>query len=136
MGFVLANWMLITVALISGGMLLWPLATGRGGAMGLTPASAVQLINREHAVVIDVREPEEFAAGHVGGSRNVPLGQLEDKLPSTVKNKTVPLLLTCATGMRAQRALAIARKLGYEKAQTMTGGLKAWKEANLPIEKN
>ena len=136
MGFVLTNWMLITVALISGGMLLWPLATGRGGAMGLTPASAVQLINREHAVVIDVREPEEFAAGHVGGSRNVPLGQLEDKLPSTVKNKTVPLLLTCATGMRAQRALAIARKLGYEKAQTMTGGLKAWKEANLPTEKN
>ena len=136
MGFVLTNWMLITVALISGGMLLWPLATGRGGAVGLTPAGAVQLINREHAVVIDVREPEEFAAGHVGGSRNVPLGQLEDKLPSTVKNKTVPLLLTCATGMRAQRAVAIAKKLGYEKAQCMTGGLKAWKEANLPTEKN
>ncbi|MDR0458508.1 MAG: rhodanese-like domain-containing protein [Burkholderiaceae bacterium] len=134
MGFILTNWVLIALALISGGMLLWPLVAG-GGAAGLTPASAVQLINRERAVVIDVREPGEFAAGHVGGARNVPLAQLQDKLPGAVKNKTVPLLLTCATGARAQRAVAVAKKLGYDKAQAIAGGLKAWKEANLPTEK-
>jgi rhodanese-related sulfurtransferase len=133
-GFILTNWVLIALALISGGMLLWPLVAG-GGAAGLTPASAVQLINRERAVVIDVREPGEFAAGHVGGARNVPLAQLQDKLPGAVKNKTVPLLLTCATGARAQRAVAVAKKLGYDKAQAIAGGLKAWKEANLPTEK-
>jgi rhodanese-related sulfurtransferase len=135
-GFILANWMLIVVALVSGGILLWLMITGSGGAGGLTPAGAVQLINRERAVVVDVREPEEFAAGHVGGARNVPLGQLQDKLPGAVKNKTVPLLLTCATGARAQRAVAVAKKLGYEKAQAIAGGLKAWKQANLPTEKN
>jgi rhodanese-related sulfurtransferase len=128
--------MLIVLALISGGMLLWPLVTGRGGAAGLTPAGAVQLINRERALVLDVREPDEFAAGHISGSRNVPLGQLQDKLPGAAKNRTVPLLLTCATGVRAQRALGVAQKLGYEKAHVMTGGLKAWKEANLPTGKN
>jgi rhodanese-related sulfurtransferase len=86
-------------------------------------------------VVVDVREPEEFAAGHMTGAKNVPLNQLEEKLTAAVKNKAVPLLLVCATGSRAQRAVAVAKKLGYEQAQAVAGGLKSWKEANLPVEK-
>ena len=134
MNFILANWMLILVALASGSMLLWPKLTGGGGA-GLTPAAAVQLINRERAVVIDVCEPAEYAAGHVGGARNIPLGDLEAKLPGAVKNKATPLVLVCASGMRSSRAVAVARKLGYENAQSLSGGMKSWRDANLPIEK-
>ena len=95
----------------------------------------MQLINRERAVLVDVREPEEFATGHMIGAKNVPLNLLEEKLTGAVKNKNVPLLLVCATGARAQRAVAMAKKLGYEQAQAVAGGLKAWKEANLPVEK-
>ena len=134
MDFVLANWMLIAVALVSGGMLLMPMLTGGGGA-GLTPAAAVQLINREKAVVIDVCEPAEYQAGHVGGARSIPLGELEANLPGAVKNKATPLVLVCASGMRSGRAVAIARKLGYDNAQSLSGGLKSWREASLPIEK-
>ena len=134
MDFVLANWMLIAVALVSGGMLLMPMLTGGGGA-GLTPAAAVQLINREKAVVIDVCEPAEYQAGHVGGARSIPLAELEAKLPGAVKNKATPLVLVCASGMRSGRAVAIARKLGYDNAQSLSGGLKSWREASLPIEK-
>jgi len=86
-------------------------------------------------VLIDVREPDEFASGHPVGARNVPLDQIEARLAGAVKNKTVPLLLICASGSRAQRAVAAAKKLGYEQAQAVAGGLKAWKEANLPVEK-
>ncbi|MDR7377675.1 rhodanese-related sulfurtransferase [Rhodoferax ferrireducens] len=135
MKFLLDNWMLIAVAVSSGGMLLWPLLVGGANAGALSPNGAVQRINREKAVVVDVSEVEEFAAGHVGGAKNVPLGQLEDKLAATVKNKSLPLILVCASGARAKRALAIAKKLGYEKAEVLGGGLKAWKEANLPVEK-
>jgi rhodanese-related sulfurtransferase len=134
MDFVINNWMLIAVAAASGGMLLWPVVQG-GAAGGLTPNNAVLLINREKAVVVDVSEADEFAAGHVVGARNVPLNELDKRLPEVVKNKTVPLLLVCATGGRANRALATAKKLGYDKAQVMAGGLKAWKDANLPVEK-
>ena len=134
MDFLIHNWALISVALVSGGMLVWPLLKG-GAAGGLSTSNAVQLINREKAVVVDVSETEEFAAGHIGGARNVPLNQLEARLPETVKNKALPVLLVCPTGARATRALAIAKKLGYEKAQVLAGGLKAWKEANLPVEK-
>ena len=134
MKVIVDNWMLLAVALSSGALLLWPAIQGAAQA-GLTPAGAVQLINREKAVVVDVCEIAEFSAGHVTGSKNVPLGQLEEKLPGAVKNKAVPLILVCQTGARSGRALAIAKKLGYENAQSLGGGLGAWKAASLPLEK-
>nr|WP_230681524.1 rhodanese-like domain-containing protein [Paracidovorax cattleyae] len=115
-------------------MLLLPVFREAAGG-SLTAARAVQLINREKAVVVDVSEPDEFAAGHVGGAKNVPLGQLEERLPQVVRNKSVPLVLVCAKGGRAQKAATVARKLGYEKAEALAGGLKAWKDASMPVEK-
>ena len=134
MKFFIDNWYLLVVALASGSMLLWPTLRG-AGAGSLSPAQAVQLINREKAVVIDVCEAEEFAAGHVGGAKTVPLGQLEERLPSLVKNKSLPVVLVCASGARANRAVAVAKKLGYEKAEALAGGLKAWRDASMPVEK-
>ena len=135
MKFLIDNWMLISIALASGGMLVWPMMAGgvRAGAVNAT--GAVQLINREKGVVVDVRDAAEFAAGHVTGAKSIPLDDLEAKLPSALKNKALPLILVCASGARSGRAVAIAKKLGYEQAQSLGGGLKAWKDANLPIEK-
>lgn len=127
--------MLFAIALASGGMLMFPALTSGGGAAGLSPTEAVQLINREKAVVVDVCGPDEFATGHVTGAKNVPLPELEAKLAGVVKNKNLPLVLVCASGMRSRRAVAIAKKLGYENARSLTGGMGAWRSANLPIEK-
>jgi rhodanese-related sulfurtransferase len=132
--FIFDNWMLITVAVSSGSLLLWPVIQGAATA-GLDPTGAVMLINREKGVVIDVCEPAEFAAGHVGGAKNIPLNQLEAKLAGTVKNKALPLILVCQSGARSNRAVAIAKKLGYEQAQSLGGGLASWRAANLPVEK-
>ena len=135
MKFLVDNWALILVAFVSGAMLVWP-AVGRGvRGGGVSPSGAVLLMNREKAVVVDVCETEEFATGHIAGAKNIPLNQLEARLPEQVKNKTVPLILVCPNGGRAQRALATAKALGYEKAVVLGGGLAAWKEANLPLEK-
>ena len=133
MNFVIDNWMLIAIAAASAAMLLLPLIKGAQGN-ALSPAQAVQLINRSKAVVVDVCEADEYAGGHLRGSKNLPLGQLEEKLTAAVKNKTLPLILVCQSGKRATRALGIAQKLGYEQAQVLHGGMKAWKEANLPVE--
>jgi rhodanese-related sulfurtransferase len=134
MSFIVTNWMLIAIALVSGSLLLWPVIQGAATA-GLTPTAAVQLINRDKAVVVDVCETNEFAAGHVTGAKNIPLGELEARLVSAVKNKALPLILVCQSGARSGRALAIAKKLGYEQAQSLGGGLAAWRAANLPVEK-
>jgi len=134
MKFIIDNWMLIAIALSSGGMLLWPVLQG-ATAVGIEPPAAIQLINREKANVIDVSDVAEFAAGHIVGSKNLPLADLEAKLAGAVKNKTLPLVLVCQTGARSAKAVDIAKKLGYEQAQSLQGGLKSWKAANLPVEK-
>lgn len=134
MTFVIDNWWLLLVAIASGTMLFMPAMRG-ATATGMSPAAAVQLINREKAVVIDVCEADEYAAGHLGNAKNIPLGQLEEKLPSAVKNKALPLILVCQTGARSGRAVAIAKKLGYEQAQNLSGGLRAWRSADLPVVK-
>ena len=135
MKFILDNWMLIAIALSSGFFLLLPVLQGAAGA-GLSPTEAVQLINREKAVVVDVCSGDEYAAGHIAGARHVPLADLATRLPEVAKNKSLPVILVCASGMRSKRATAIASKLGYEKAHSLQGGLKAWREANLPIQKS
>ncbi len=132
MKFIIDNWILITIAMSAGIMLLMPALNSAGN---LTPDLAVQLINREKAVVIDVCEANEFAAGHVMGAKNIPLGLLEEKLATTVKNKALPVILVCQSGRRSGHALALAKKLGFERAQSLAGGLTAWRSANLPVEK-
>ena len=134
MNFLIENWFLVVAAVVSGGMLLWPLLASGGQGAAVTPAEAVQLMNREKGVLIDVSEPQEFAQGHAVGSRNIPFGQLEGhkQLPS---NKALPIVVVCPTGARAGRAAGMLRKLGYEKARVLAGGLKALREASLPVEK-
>ncbi len=134
MKFIIDNWMLILMAAASGGLLLFQALQSRAGG-GVATAEAVRLINREKGVLIDVCEPDEFAAGHAVGARNIPLGSLEGAkgLPT---NKTLPVVLLCATGARAKRAAAQLRQAGHDKAVAVTGGLPAWREAGLPIEKS
>jgi rhodanese-related sulfurtransferase len=132
--FLIENWMLVTVAAASAVALFLPTIT-KGAAGGIEPTEAVLLINREKAVLIDVCEPAEYAQGHALGSKNIPLGQLESQLPLLVKNKNLPVILVCQVGGRASRAASQAKKLGYERAQALSGGLKAWREASLPVEK-
>ena len=135
MSFLIENWMLIAVALLSGAMLMWPAIAGNAGAGSLNANEAVQLINREKAVVVDVCGADEFKAGHVAGAKNLPLGELESKLSGVVKNKATPVILVCATGARSKRAVAVAKKLGFENAHSLSGGLGAWRAASLPVEK-
>lgn len=133
MNFLIDNWMLLVMALASGLALLLPVLT-KGG--GLDPQAMVQLMNRDKAVVIDVCEPDEFARGHVIGAKNLPLGQLEDKLAQVVKNKSAQVIMVCQVGARSARAAATARKLGFENVQSLSGGLRAWTAASMPTEKS
>ena len=131
MDFLIANWYLVAAALISGGLLLRPLLQGGLGG-GIAPAEAVRLMNHEKAVVIDVCEPAEFAAGHIANARNIPLGTLEGagNLPG---NKQLPIVVVCAAGVRAKRGAGVLRAKGYDQVNVLAGGMRAWREANLPV---
>ena len=127
--FIIENWLLIAIALSSGGMLLWQ-SLQKGSGIG--PAEAVRLINKEKGVLIDVSEPAEYAAAHAQGARNIPFGALEGSkdLPS---NKALPLVLVCPSGARAGRAVGLLKKAGHTSVVAVSGGLGAWKEAGLPV---
>lgn len=132
MDFIANNWMWLLLAVASGIMLLMP---GSSSA-GLNCSQVVQLINHEKAVIIDVCGAEEFAKGHIAGAKNIRPEDFEGKLPDAVKEKTLPLVMVCASGARAARAAALAKKLGYENAQVLAGGMQSWREANLPVERS
>ena len=124
------------MAVVSGGLLFWPMFQSRSGG-GVSTGEAVRLINREKGVLVDVGEPAEYAAGHAGGARNVPLGSIAgDGAKGLPTNKALPLVVVCPTGSRAGKAVALLRKAGYEKAVALNGGTAAWREANLPVEKS
>jgi rhodanese-related sulfurtransferase len=133
--FIVDNWPLILAALTSGGLLIWPLVNKGGGTHAVPTSEAVRLINREKGVLVDVSAATEYAAGHAIGAKNVPSAELEGSksLPS---NKALPIVLICATGTQAGRAAAKLRQAGYEKAVAVAGGLAAWREAQLPVEKS
>lgn len=132
MSFILNNWYLFLLVLVSAALLFVP-ALRKGGKGGISPTDAVQKINREKAVVVDVRAADEFVPSHIKGAKNIALDSLEAQLPGAVKNKSNPVILVCASGIRAQKAASIAQKLGYTNVYVLSGGLGAWKTASLPL---
>lgn len=130
------NLWLLMAAVVSGVLFIWPsIAKLLSKAKEVGVADAVQLINRKDAVVIDVREAAEFRAGHIPNARNVPLGQVSDKLKDLGKVKSKPVLLICQTGNRSAQAAATLGKAGFTEVYNLAGGMNAWQQANMPVEK-
>jgi rhodanese-related sulfurtransferase len=135
MDFIAKNWALVAIACISGGMLLWPLLRKGAGGPWVNTLEATQLMNREDAVVIDVRAAEEFAKGHVLGARNIPIKDLERRASELDKHKAKPVIVYCGTGNSAGGGVALLRKGGFANVVNLTGGYAAWQQAGLPVEK-
>lgn len=130
--FIQQNIFLVALAVVSGGMLLYPLLRG-GAAGGLSAAEATLKINREDAVVIDVRESDEWAKGRIPGARHIPAGQLEKRLGEIEKFKARPVIVCCAGGGRSATSCGVLKKAGFTQVFNLDGGMGSWAEANLPI---
>lgn len=136
MKFVQDNIWLFLIALTSGAMFIWPTIARRlSGVRQVTTLEAVQLINRRDAVLIDVREEAEFKGARVAGSRLVPLKTLAAKLADLDKFKSKPVLLLCQTGNRSAQAAGALKKAGFTEVASLAGGLHAWQQAGMPLEK-
>ena len=130
--FIQDNIYLIVIALISGGMLIWPMMRGRGGSEVGT-LEAIQLINQKDAVVVDIRDTAEFAKGHILNARSVPLASLDSESEGIVKNKQKPIIVYCEAGRQAGSAVKKLRVKGFENAVSLSGGIAAWRQAGLPV---
>ncbi|PKO47367.1 MAG: rhodanese-like domain-containing protein [Betaproteobacteria bacterium HGW-Betaproteobacteria-22] len=136
MEFIQNNALLIGLALGSGLMLILPsFKGGAGNASQLSANEAVALINRQHALVIDVRDETEFAGGHIVDAKHIPLAELPQRLAEIKKFQNKPLLLVCQTGARTAKACNILLKAEFKQVSSLRGGLNAWLEAKLPTVK-
>jgi rhodanese-related sulfurtransferase len=135
--FVVAQWQLVLIFVLSGTMLLWPLFQRRlSGVVDITVNQLTRMLNDEKAVVIDVREAKEFVDGKVFGAIHVPLSQLRSRLNELDRFKERPIVIYDARGQRAQSAASTLARGGFKNLHALHGGFKAWRDAGMPLDKN
>lgn len=134
--FFLNHWgLFLALFFILGLLISTSLSAQLRGYQEVPPLEAVQLINHEDAVVLDVREDSEYGAGHMQDSIHIPLGKLGARMGELEPYKTRPLVVGCRSGHRSARACTLLRKQGFEKVYNLRGGILAWESASLPVTK-
>ena len=137
MQFLSNNILQISIALLSGSMLFWSIFGNRiRGIREVDCAAALQLINHKNALVLDVREDNEYKMGHVLNSKQIPLGKLNERIGELEKYKEQPIVVVCRSGSRSGAACAALGKHDFNQAYNLAGGVTAWQKANLPLEKS
>ncbi|MCX8085328.1 MAG: rhodanese-like domain-containing protein [Rhodocyclaceae bacterium] len=132
MEFIEQNLIWVGLAFASGGMLLWQMMSG-AGINNLSANEATLLINRQDALVVDVRETAEWSGGHIPNARHIALGHLAKHLSEIEKYKDKPIIVVCASGNRSRSACRVLAKAGFQKVYNLSGGMHAWTEAGLPV---
>ena len=137
MEFIQKNIWLVMIAITSAVLFIWPTVAklfSRAREVGV--ADAVLMINRKDAAIVDVREPSEFKAGHIPNARNIPAGQVKERTKELEKLKGRPILLVCQTGTRSATIYGELTALGFAEVAGLAGGMGAWQQANMPVEKD
>ncbi|HEY2628992.1 MAG TPA: rhodanese-like domain-containing protein [Usitatibacter sp.] len=134
--FILNNIWLVAMFVASGLVLLWPeLSRLMGGTNEVGTLDATRLMNQGTTLVLDVRDNAEFAAGHLPRARHIPLADLEKRIEEIGKYKEKPVLVTCQSGIRSGKAMKLLKSAGFTTVYELKGGLAAWQQASLPVEK-
>lgn len=133
MKFIIDNIAFIILALVSGGLLLWPALQKRGPRANTLQAT--QLINQGKTTILDIRDAAEFATGHLRESRNIPLPELAQRVGELQKAKAKTVLVVCQSGTRAGKAVSLLLQNGFTDVYALDGGLAAWQAQGLPVHK-
>jgi rhodanese-related sulfurtransferase len=105
------------------------------GFKALGPAQLTGLINRDNALVVDLRPQADFEKGHIPGSKNVQMSQFDPENKQLTAARALPVVLVCKTGQTASSAAGRLHKAGFERVYVLDGGIGAWQQADLPLVK-
>lgn len=133
MKFILDNIFLVSIAVISGVMLMLPAFRAPGRRSSTTEVTT--LINRGKTTILDVRTAAEFANGHLREAKNIPLGELSSRIGELDKSKGKTIVVVCERGVRAEKAARLLKAAGFEDVTTLDGGMAAWQSSGLPVAK-
>jgi len=117
-------------------LLIWNLYGGvLSGVKQVIPAELTRLINRENAVVVDVRAAADYDANHIINALNIPDTEIEDKKGKLDKFKKQAIVFYCGSGAVSARVARVFSAQGFEHIYCLKGGLPSWQNANLPLTK-
>jgi rhodanese-related sulfurtransferase len=134
--FLLQNWALVLIFLASGAMLLAPdLLRLAGGAGDIGTLDATRLMNQGSTLILDVRDAQDYASGHLPRARHIPMGELSNRMTEIDKFKARPVIVTCEKGVRSGKAARLLKRAGFTSVYSLKGGLAAWQQASLPVER-
>lgn len=105
------------------------------GYSSVSPAESTQMINHDDALILDVRENNEYSTGHIINSVHIPLSSLKTRMNDIEKYKTKKVIVACRSGHRSSQACTNLKKEGFEQVFNLGGGVMAWESANLPLVK-
>ena len=127
------NLALVALFLASGAMLFWPeIQRLSGGGAQIGTLEATRLMNQGTTLILDIREGADYASGHLPRARHIPLSQLSKRVDEIGKFKDKPVIVT---GARAGSACRFLRQSGFNNVFQLKGGVAAWQQASLPVEK-
>jgi len=107
----------------------------RRGGHAVTAQELVNMVNRDNAVVLDVRDKKEFDQGHIVNAVNIPFANLSGRMDELKKYRDQPVVVACKQGQHAGSAGTLLRKAGFDNISRLTGGIAEWRNQNLPVVK-
>lgn len=131
--FLISHWQLSVIFILVVGAYLVYEYMMSSDSTSISPEEAVAIINHEHGVVIDVRTPEEYAAGHILNSINVAFDAPAAKYKHLNKYATKPVILVCANGTKSAQSIGRIKEHGCTRVHNIAGGIQAWQEVGLPL---
>ena len=105
------------------------------GVRRIGPAQLTALVNRDNALVVDLRAIGDFEKGHIAGAKNVQMSQFDPENKALAPAKSLPVVLVCQVGQTATTAAKRLRKAGFAQVAVLEGGIQAWQSADLPLVK-
>lgn len=105
------------------------------GYKTVQPAGLTALVNRDNALVVDLRPIGDFEKGHIPGSKNVQMSQFDPESKQLAAARALPVVLVCKAGQTAGSAARRLHKAGFERVYVLDGGIGGWQQASLPLAK-
>ena len=108
---------------------------GKQGGAAITPTNLVNLVNREGAMLLDIRDSKDYSSGHIAGAVSMPVASIDARIGELESHKDKPVVLVCKMGQHASATGRKLKALGFENVRRLSGGMSEWTASSLPVVK-
>ena len=131
--FVISHYILVGVFVFL--LVAFVINEGKQGGAAITPTNLVNLVNREGAMLVDIRDTKDYSSGHIAGALSMPVSSIDARIGELESHKEKPVVLVCKMGQHASATGRKLKALGFENVRRLSGGMAEWTASSLPVIK-